>query len=287
MPYRLVYSPIGLPPDFPVVGGGADFEQGDAPITFLHSHECIEFGYCYKGDGIFVIGSKVLPFHAGDVSVITPAEVHLARSAPGTRSHWAWVYVDPIRLLQLVGKEADCLAMDRLSGRKFNNLISPAGDPLLGALLPEIVEELRHRRPGYQATVKGMIWSLMARLQRLAPKRGSSSGPMGSEPAMRRIAPALDLMMEAYGRRTSVTEWARRCHCSVTNFRRLFHKALGKSPHEYLTELRIRMATTRLHSTRDKIVDVAMDVGFASLSSFNRSFRTVMGCSPREWRKRQ
>lgn len=283
----MVYSPIGLPPDFPVVGGGETYEQGDAPITFLHSHECIEIGYCYRGDGVFVIGSKVLPFHAGDVSVITPAEVHLARSVRGTRSQWAWVYFDPIRLLPVVGKEADCLAMDRLSGRKFSNLVSSTRDPLLGVLVREMVEELRHRPIGYQSTVKGMVWSLMARLQRLAPKRGAASGGVGSEPAMRRIAPALDLMTASYTRASSVTEWARRCHCSVTNFRRLFQKALGKSPHQYLTELRIRMAATRLHSTDDKVVDVAMDVGFSTLSSFNRSFRTIMRCSPRDWRKKR
>lgn len=286
MPYRLVYSPIGLPPDFPVVGGGSTYEQGDAPITFLHSHECLELGYCYRGDGIFVIGSKVLPFHAGDVSVITPSEVHLARSMAGTRSQWAWVYVDPIRLLQAVGKEAEWLSLERLSGRKFCNLIPRERDPLLGTLMQELVEEMRHKPPGYQSTVKGMMWSLMVRLQRQAPKRRSSRETMGSEPAMRRIAAALDLMTQAYARETAVEEWARRCHCSVTNFRRLFRKALGKSPHQYLTELRIRMAATRLHSTPDKVVDVAMDVGFATLSSFNRAFRAIMGCSPREWRQR-
>src|ERR1700742_1607573 len=85
--YRMVYAPIALPDDFPLVDQG-HFAQGDAPITFLHGHDCLELGYCYEGAGVFVIGEKLLPFRGGDVSVIPPAEFHLARSMAGTRSKW-------------------------------------------------------------------------------------------------------------------------------------------------------------------------------------------------------
>ena len=33
--------------------------------------------------------------------------------------------------------------------------------------------------------------------------------------------------------------------------------------------------------------EVAYEVGFSSLTHFNRSFRRVVGHSPTEWRKRQ
>jgi len=56
----------------------------------LHVHDSLEVGYCYDGRGIFVIEDKVFPFSAGDVCVINSSEMHLARSAEGTESHWTF-----------------------------------------------------------------------------------------------------------------------------------------------------------------------------------------------------
>lgn len=285
-PYQIVHAPIALPGDFPIVSD-APFQQGDAPITLLHGHDCLEIGYCYEGAGIFVIGNKVLPFQTGDVSVITPAEVHLAQSVPGTRSKWAWIHFDPFRLLGVVGRDADVLSTGNLAGTRFRNLITPKRDSFLGPLTRELARELWEHPRDYRTSIKGLVWSLMTRLHRLAPpstcaKRSTSSGKI--EPAIRRIAPALDLMSESYMLPGDVQAWARCCHVSVTHFRRLFQKAVGKSPHDYLIELRVRMAASRLQATDEKIVNISQEIGFASLSSFNRSFRRVMNTTPREWR---
>jgi AraC-like DNA-binding protein len=178
------------------------------------------------------------------------------------------------------------LATDGLSGARFRNLISGQKDPFLGPLVRELVMELTEQTRGYQTVVKGLVASLMVRLQRLARFR---SGPkaVGIEPAMRRVAPALDLMAENYMKETNVRLWARQCHLSVTHFRRLFQKALGKSPHLYLIELRVLMAASRLQATDEKIIDIAHSTGFTTLSSFNRSFRRVMNVTPRQWRARR
>jgi AraC-like DNA-binding protein len=281
-PYQTVYAPVKLPENFPVVGHSL-FAQGDAPITFLHRHDCLELGYCYEGAGVFVIGEKVLPFQAGDVSLITPAECHLARSVEGTQSKWAWLYLDPLRLLQALPHEFDFLRTVRLSGKSFGNMISPRADSLVGLLVRQIVDELRDRSPGYQMAIKGLVWTLMVRFNRLAPRRKLPATDDTSR-NLHRVAPALDLMAANYSTHLSAVELARSCRTSVTHHRRLFREALGKSPHRYLTELRVRMAATQLKATNEKIVVVAGQVGFATLSSFNRAFRKLMKSTPRQWR---
>jgi len=284
-PYRIVHAPIQLPEDFPI-GGGDLSEQSDRPITWLHGHDCLELGYCYEGAGTFVIGGKVLPFRTGDVSVITSAEFHLAQSVPGTSSRWAWIYLDPSRLVRMTGPEAGLLGTGGWSGARFRNLISAQRDPFLGPLVRELALELNEKNRGYQSAVRGIVTNLMVRLQRLARFR-SGTRTTEIEPAMRRVAPALDLMAENYMKETDVEQWARVCHVSVTHFRRLFQKALGKSPHIYLIELRVLMAASRLQATHEKIIDIANATGFMTLSSFNRSFRKVMTVTPREWRARR
>ena len=280
----MVHAPIALAEDFPI-RVDAFHEQGDQPITWLHVHDCVEIGFCHEGAGIFVIGSKVLPFRAGDVSVITPAELHLAQSVPGTRSRWTWIYVDPFRLLRALGKDDAVTDLSALMGRRFRNIISPGRDSFIGTLAGELVTELRESPRGYRTSVRGLVSSLMVRLRRLAPGRARAEKNAGEiEPAMRRIAPALDYMAKNYAASGTVSEWARSCHMSVTHFRRTFRKALGKSPHPYLTELRTLMAASRLQDGNAKIIDIAHASGFATLSSFNRSFRRLMGVTPRAWR---
>ncbi len=69
------------------------------------------------------------------------------------------------------------------------------------------------------------------------------------------------------------------------HLRRLFHAALGQSPQHYLTRLRLHMAATLLQHTRLPIVTIAADVGYPSISSFNRHFLAAMGAPPRAWRR--
>jgi AraC-like DNA-binding protein len=281
--YRFVYSPISLSENFPLVGDSF-FAQGDAPITFLHGHNCLELGYCYEGAGIFVIGEKVLPFRAGDVSFINPEEFHLARSMTGTQSRWAWLYLDPFRLLQFAPAEFDLLKIRNLAGKSFRNIISPAVDSLVGVLVRQIADELQSHRRGYQMAIKGMVLSLMVRCDRLAPR---TNRPTSTNRFLQRVGSALNFIAAKYSQRLSMRECASSCNLSVTHFRRLFRQALGLSPHQYLANLRVRMAATRLHATDDKVLVIGQDVGFPTLSSFNRAFRQVMKVTPRQWRNRR
>jgi AraC-like DNA-binding protein len=47
---------------------------------------------------------------------------------------------------------------------------------------------------------------------------------------------------------------------------------------------RLRQAAERLAASRDRVTDIALDVGFDDLSNFMRSFRAEFGVSPRRYR---
>ena len=64
----------------------------------------------------------------------------------------------------------------------------------------------------------------------------------------------------------------------------LFKKAFGTTLIEYLTHHRVSHAQRLLATTDEKIVEVAFDSGFNSISRFNEAFRRACGCSPRDYR---
>ena len=65
---------------------------------------------------------------------------------------------------------------------------------------------------------------------------------------------------------------------------RLFRVAMGCSPSEYLTELRMRRAVSLLISTNLSVSEIALEVGYLSLSHFSRVFRERFGKTPRAFR---
>lgn len=67
-------------------------------------------------------------------------------------------------------------------------------------------------------------------------------------------------------------------------FSRLFTKYTGTSFSQYLLRKRIAVAAHLLCNTRLPIVQVSMQAGFSSLSTFNRTFKEIHGCTPTEYR---
>ncbi|GIV09995.1 MAG: hypothetical protein KatS3mg020_0454 [Fimbriimonadales bacterium] len=72
---------------------------------------------------------------------------------------------------------------------------------------------------------------------------------------------------------------------SARQCQRLFRVAMGCSPSEYLTELRLRRAATLLASTNLSVSEIALEVGYLSLSHFSRVFRERFGKTPRAFRQ--
>jgi AraC family transcriptional regulator, melibiose operon regulatory protein len=64
----------------------------------------------------------------------------------------------------------------------------------------------------------------------------------------------------------------------------LFRKAFGVTPTRFILQHRVSHAQRMLVTGDAKILEVAMEAGFGSLSRFNAAFRQLCGCSPREYR---
>ena len=72
---------------------------------------------------------------------------------------------------------------------------------------------------------------------------------------------------------------------SAFHFLRTFAAVLGVTPHQYLVRSRLRHAARLLADHDRAITDVALDVGFADLSNFVRTFHRAAGISPRGFRR--
>lgn len=65
----------------------------------------------------------------------------------------------------------------------------------------------------------------------------------------------------------------------------LFKKTVNLTINEYLTQHRISHAQRLLATTDGKIIDIALDSGYPTLSRFHEAFKESCGCSPRSYRR--
>ena len=82
-----------------------------------------------------------------------------------------------------------------------------------------------------------------------------------------------------------VADLAAHAGYSPFHFTRIFSARMGIGPGQYLTALRIDAAKRMLLAGDDAVIDVASAVGFDSLSSFSRRFRSTVGVAPGQLRR--
>lgn len=105
------------------------------------------------------------------------------------------------------------------------------------------------------------------------------------EETNRRLLRARDLMDRSYAEPLDVATLARVAHVSESHFIRTFRDTFGETPHRYLQRRRVERAAWLLRTTERSVTDICLDVGFTSLGTFSRVFRSIMGESPTEHRR--
>lgn len=79
---------------------------------------------------------------------------------------------------------------------------------------------------------------------------------------------------------------AKRINCTPRHLSRKFQEVTGMSFREKQARIRLATATELLASTEAKVVDVALQSGFQSLSLFGLMFKKRFGLSPTKWRNK-
>ena len=91
-------------------------------------------------------------------------------------------------------------------------------------------------------------------------------------------------MDRSYAKALDVPALARIALTSEAHFIRTFKQTFGETPHRYLQRRRLERAMALLRETDRPVTDICLEVGFASLGTFSRTFSRVLGMSPSSYR---
>jgi AraC-like DNA-binding protein len=100
------------------------------------------------------------------------------------------------------------------------------------------------------------------------------------------VSRAKSYIHEHQGERLSLGLVAKASHASTFYFCKLFKRSTGLNFTDYVAGLRIEKAKNLLLNPDCLISEIAFEIGFQSLTHFNRVFKRVTGVSPSKYRTR-
>lgn len=283
------YRHYSLPINFPVLLLSGDrWRISDIKSEHLHFHNCLEIGICHSDGGIMEFEGDSVSFKAGDVTCVPRYLPHTTYSSPGTASLWSYIFFSPEELFKNLFRSSDNNFERPMSAMKITNFVlSKEKYPMVYTLSTAIVAEIKHQNSYYRESVQGLLLSLYIELLRIYSNNDNIAFKEVDKKLEETfaISPVLEYIYKNYMMPITIDFLADLSHLSTTHFRRRFHEIMGTSPLDFVNSTRIDEACKLLKSTENSILFISEQVGFHSISSFNRFFIKLMGESPREWRK--
>lgn len=162
--------------------------------------------------------------------------------------------------------------------------VSGGTDAVITNQLSILRDELLNRRHPSAMLVQGLASSLAVHVVRVyATETPVAATPHGGLPAFK-MHRVLNAMQERLHQELDLSRLAREAQLSEAHFSRSFKKSTGFAPSRYLVRLRMERARRLLRETGMPIVEVGLEVGYASPSHFAQVFRKEVGALPSDYR---
>ena len=246
-----------------------------------HQHPELELTWILRGSGLRYVGDSVEPFHAGDFCLIGAHLPHtwLTMGDDMSGVHSYVIQFDPTNWGKGFLELPEMYPIRKLFADAMCGLAFPVG---LGRNMIR-----RFRRP---LSPLQLLAELLRTLDELGNEQNARSLALmpvqtGRYPMTdQRLEKVLAFLGDNMSETVPHTEVARLAGLSPAAFSRYFRRKMGKTFQRYLSDMRLSEACRQLLETSKSIAEIAFDVGFQNLSTFNRSFRESRRMSPREFR---
>ena len=225
---------------------------------------------CVAGEGIVRIEGEEFSVHLGDLVWIPSRMAH--RYASSRQNPWTilWVHFTGPDLgawRSLIFGEAlgpVCkIPVDRIGELSLDRIHATLENGYSLLNLVEAANVLRHS---------------LCTLARLCNRPGSTLS------ARSRVVASIEKLRNNCRITLRINELAVQAGVSVSHYSAIFKTETGFSPIDFLIRQRIQLAAQFLVTSIETVSSIALSVGYADPYYFSRSFRKIMGCSPRTYR---
>lgn len=168
---------------------------------------------------------------------------------------------------------------------QFKRMRFAFADPLGVALSRQVLAELyAPAAPERDAYVTALVNALKAHILRGSTTAGTSDIPTAGFSAYR-LHQIIKVVLDHPEGIYTLQDMADDAGVTPSHFCRVFRKATGVSPHQYVMKAKLDRAKQMLAQSPMQLSTMAECLGFASQSHFTRAFRQFTGKTPSEFRR--
>ncbi len=248
-------------------GIGSDYFTIERNCNFsfpLHMHRCYEIILILEGAMEVRIEKAAHTVQTGDMILILPNQLHSLEAGEGCR-HILCIFSP-----ELVAGVSDAFTKHSMTTPCIRQTKQAYRDLFLHA-----------SETDNPAAVKGLLYLLCGLFYDRIDF--SAEAPCaGNTTLLHRIFRYIE---ENIDKSCSLREMAGKFRYDYSYLSRMFAENVGVSYNSYVRNVKINRACYLLRNTQERIADIAAKCGYASLCSFNRSFKTLVGKSPTEYRE--
>lgn len=250
----------------------------------MHWHNAAELVYNAAGICCINVAGADYSLKDGELLLIPAGEIHEITSCSKSGKRY---------FIQF-----DISSLDGFGGindvRPFMEKITKIGDDTCPQLkvsvekcVMELISEYEKKDYAYALSINARIFDIIVLVSRSLA--GSCPGAENTRSrtvaGLKQINKAFEYIERNYPLQITLKDISQAAGFSEYYFSRLFKEYTGQSFLSYLNTYRVKQAAKLLKSTEMSILEIAMDSGFNSLTTFNRIFRKIKGCSPSYYRK--
>lgn len=237
-----------------------------------HSHSSYELYYITEGERYLLVGDRFYRLVPGDIFLISPFVEHRTLDVNDDVYTRFTASIDPSVLPSNIA--------DKI--RNGIHIVRP-GAELRRRIDREAGELLRSINSSEEGI--GAFAAVMKMIYLLLSEDDCSDIMSVANPTLDRMSCLLTYLEQHYSENISLTTLSEKFYISEYYLCRLFKEYTGKTIITYLTELRVKHAARALSLSDEPIKKIVKASGYGSASAFGKAFRTVMGISPREYRR--
>ena len=253
----------------------------EQPRRLSHQHPEIEINFLLNGEITYLVRGSLIQIPARRLVVFWAATPHQSVKVDASQFYW---FTIPLTWIFQWNIPASFIN-ELMDGRLLIDDSQPGEDADHARWVTDLHSGNSSRKEAAELEIR-------ARVLRFALRRAESGSRVSSTPLLvpasghLRVEKIARYITEHYLENITAAQIGRAANLNVNYASTLFRRHCGMSPWDYLMLHRAYHAHRLLTTTGKKVIVVAFESGFQSLSRFYAVFEKVFKCSPNKVRSR-
>lgn len=262
-------------------------EEGYVSSINAHWHKEAELTLVMEGELIFKVNKNIYHASKGDVIIISPYNIHsvklinpkecfcltivfdLSMLKSSSQFGISYKYIDPV-----------------LEGKRDITGFIPSSDKdnIFGEIIKKITDLFVSKDFGYELEINSKLFKFLYNMYRKYEGQYNNEKSIGGK-CVKNMTNAIHYICEHYNEKITIKELASIANYSESYFMHYFKEITNLSVMEYVIKIRLVKALELLTETELSITEISGELGFNSVSYFNKLFKKQFKLTPIKYRK--